>query len=162
MSIFELRIDVSLNNISNRNTTRTVDPGAYKRRFVILNDIGDPEILVDKKNMRFMYDPGHPDAIKNGAKKGYVEYPNISLTTETKIIINSIKHYNLLASAFQKIDPNFIIEKKSINEIQSILNAIQIEQNERLIRGSYQNYLLLMRYSNDNCQDSQKNKSKTE
>ena len=30
----------------------------------------------------YRYQPGHPDAIKEGEHKGYVAYPNINMTTE--------------------------------------------------------------------------------
>ena len=46
----------------------------------------------DAKN-RLVYDPTHPDAILSGAKKGYVEFPNINTVNEMVDMISATRAY---------------------------------------------------------------------
>jgi flagellar basal-body rod protein FlgC len=112
-----LKMDVVSNNIANATTTRTTEGGAYKRRRVILQPINErtrwrspihPDGLRtgegrgvkvakveadDNTPLRLVYDPGHPDAIKIGTKKGYVEYPNVNPVTEMVDMIAASRSY---------------------------------------------------------------------
>lgn len=102
MTAQQLRLDVISENITNINTTRTENGGAYRRKVVVLEeDVADPfqaalrrafgqpvesqpggvrvgEILEDPSDFKLVYDPTHPDA--NAA--GYVEMPNVDLVKE--------------------------------------------------------------------------------
>jgi len=111
-----LRMDVIANNIANVNTTRTTEGGAYKRSIVILRPRDESQIFrspflpepfvhgpgkgvrvikIDKdtKPPRLVYDPSHPDAIKSGPKKGYVEMPNVNVVTEMTDMISASRAY---------------------------------------------------------------------
>jgi flagellar basal-body rod protein FlgC len=112
-----LKMDVISNNIANATTTRTTEGGAYHRRRVILQPInertrwnsplapnglrtGDGQgVRVtqvqrdDTTPLRLVYDPGHPDAIQIGSKKGYVEYPNVNPVTEMVDMIAASRSY---------------------------------------------------------------------
>ncbi|MCL2330527.1 MAG: flagellar basal body rod protein FlgC, partial [Phycisphaerae bacterium] len=64
--------------------------GPYKRRFVVFSE-GDgkggkgvhvQKVMEDQSPGRMAYEPDHPDAIKAGKWKGYVEYPNVESITE--------------------------------------------------------------------------------
>ena len=91
-----LRSDVISDNIANASTTRTQDGGPYKRSRVIFAPVAEkpiyrtpylPEnldngpgkgvrvkqIVKDDSRGTLVYDPDHPDAIKSGPEKGYVE-----------------------------------------------------------------------------------------
>jgi flagellar basal-body rod protein FlgC len=84
------RMDTIAGNIANINTTRDaqgkIDP--YRRRFVVLapGQADDPnkpgvhvqEVGIDQSPFVKRYDPGDPDADKDG----YVSYPNIDLSIE--------------------------------------------------------------------------------
>jgi len=87
------RLDVIAENLANMNTTRTVQGGPYKRKSVVMEArpaedfdslLGSPEkvevvqISEDSKGLRPEYDPGHPDADKDGN----VLYPNINPVSE--------------------------------------------------------------------------------
>jgi len=119
-----LRMDVIANNIANVNTTRTTDGGPFRRRRVILrtrNDrlefktrflpqalwkgIGDGvrviKIEEDRSPLRLVYDPEHPDAIKTGPKKGYVEYPNVNTVTEMVDMISASRAYEANVTVIQ-------------------------------------------------------------
>lgn len=113
-----LKMDVISNNIANATTTRTTEgDGPYRRRRVIMQPInlrtrwkspvypfglrtGDGRgVRVvkierdDETPLRLVYDPGHPDAIKIGPKKGYVEYPNVDIVTEMVDMIAASRAY---------------------------------------------------------------------
>jgi len=47
----------------------------------------------DEEPFRLMYDPTHPDAIKIGPKKGYVEMPNVNIVMEMTDLISASRSY---------------------------------------------------------------------
>lgn len=111
-----LRMDVISNNIANVNSTRTVDGGPFKRKYVIFqpreaeknsfsamlegamnkggkNRVGDGVraigIGTDDSMGKLVYDPGHPDANADG----YVELPNVDIVTEMVDMITASRAY---------------------------------------------------------------------
>ena len=111
-----LRMDVISNNIANVNSTRTVDGGPFKRKYVIFqpreaeknsfsamlegamnkggkNRDGDGVraigIGTDDSMGKLVYDPGHPDANADG----YVELPNVDIVTEMVDMITASRAY---------------------------------------------------------------------
>jgi flagellar basal-body rod protein FlgC len=47
---------------------------------------------------RLVYDPTHPDAIKEGPQAGYVEMPNVDIVTEMVDLIAASRAYEANAS----------------------------------------------------------------
>lgn len=114
-----LRMDVISNNIANVNTTRTELGGPYKRQRVIFEPRGDklqflfPAIFDKSKQAgqlngvrvtgvvddpsppNLVYDPGHPDANKDG----YVAMPNVSIVKEMVDMISATRAYEANATA---------------------------------------------------------------
>lgn len=111
-----LRMDVISDNIANVSTSRTSTGGAFRRSLVILRPrdespifkthfkpsdyqttIGDGvrviKIEKDQSPLRMIYDPEHPDAIKTGEKKGYVEMPNVVVVKEMVDMISASRSY---------------------------------------------------------------------
>ena len=112
-----LRMDVISNNIANVNSTRTVDGGPFKRKYVIFqpreaennsfasmlqgavnkdekkNRPGDGVRAVgigtDNTMGKLVYDPGHPDANADG----YVELPNVDIVNEMLDMITASRAY---------------------------------------------------------------------
>ena len=108
-----LRMDVISNNIANVNTTRTVEGGPYSRQRVIFEPRGEKTgsvfpyvfdktkqaalfqgvrvtgIVNDPTPPRMMYDPGHPDADKDG----YVAMPNVNIVKEMVDMISATRSY---------------------------------------------------------------------
>ena len=99
----QARLDVISENITNVNTTRTEEGGAYRRKMVVMEthveqtpfetiinrarvnaDNGTrggvrvAEIVEDDSDLKLEYDPTHPDANEDG----YVELPNVDLIKE--------------------------------------------------------------------------------
>ncbi len=117
LSAQRLRMDVIANNIANATTTRNTNAdGPFRRDRVILTPINlrtrwrSPvypfglrtgegvgvkvmKIEKDMSPLRLVYDPTHPDAIKVGEKKGYVEYPNVNVVSEMTDMISASRSY---------------------------------------------------------------------
>ena len=117
MSAQRTRLDVISNNIANADTTRTEEGGAFRRSRVIFkpkvdqvywkgpfvpqkldNGFGNGVRVVEvQKDMdselRMVYDPTSPDAIKSGPNKGYVEMPNVNIVTEMVDMISASRSY---------------------------------------------------------------------
>ncbi len=112
-----LRQDVISNNIANVNSTRTPEGGPFKRSSVIFESIvtkpywrspylpraldngGGAGVQVTEirpdsdTELRLKYDPTHPDAIAEGPKEGYVEYPNVDVVSEMTDLIEAERAY---------------------------------------------------------------------
>lgn len=117
LSAQRTRLDVISNNIANANTTRTPEGGAFRRSRVVFRPrVSQPywkspflpqslesgigrgvkitEIEKDyDADLRLVYDPTHPDAIKTGPRQGYVEYPNINVVNEMVDMISASRSY---------------------------------------------------------------------
>lgn len=117
LSAQRTRLDVISNNIANVNTTRTTEGGPFRRSRVIFrpkvsqpywrspflphmldNGVGKGvRITKIEKDMdadlKRVWDPEHPDAVKTGPWKGYVEYPNINVVQEMVDMISASRSY---------------------------------------------------------------------
>jgi flagellar basal-body rod protein FlgC len=111
------RLDVIADNIANVNTTRTTEGGAFRRSRVIFRprvsqpywrspflpvflkqEVGRGVVIsrIEKDYAappKLVYDPTHPDAIKTGPRKGYVEYPNVNVVEEMVDMITASRAY---------------------------------------------------------------------
>lgn len=107
-----LRMDTISQNIANVNTTRTENGTPYRRRTVIFEEksptapfsdylnesskdmivgkgVRVAQIVEDKTPFKKVYDPGHPDADKDG----YVQMPNVDIITEMVNMISATRAY---------------------------------------------------------------------
>jgi flagellar basal-body rod protein FlgC len=96
-----IRMDTIAGNILNVNTTRNADgqPIPYRRRFAVFapgqaGDTSKPgvhvqEIKMDDAPFARRFEPGHPDADKDG----YVLFPNIDLATEHVNALEATRAY---------------------------------------------------------------------
>lgn len=136
LSAQRLRLDVVSNNIANADTTRTADGGPFRRSRVIFrprvqqpywrspflpksldNGLGQgvrvAEVSEDQDGKpRLVYDPTHPDAIKTGPQKGYVEMPNVNIVEEMVDMISASRSY----------EANVAVVNGSKSMFQSALN----------------------------------------
>lgn len=111
-----LRLDVISSNIANANTTRGVDGQPYRRQMVTFGERTAPsfqdtfnqqlqqvpsqgvrvtEITRDQAPFKLVYDPSHPDAEKNpnSPMYGYVQMPNVDISTEMVDMISASRSY---------------------------------------------------------------------
>jgi flagellar basal-body rod protein FlgC len=90
-----LKMDIIADNIANVNTTRTIDGGPYIRKYLKITVENGIEIIEDTKSFfKYIYDPSHPDSIREGERKGYVKMPNVDLTSEMIDMIETSRIYN--------------------------------------------------------------------
>jgi len=104
MSAQRMRMDIAAENIANMDTTRTEGGGAYRRKDIVFESYGAGSfrealrnasvgkgfsarnagvrvaaIVEDDREMKQVYNPGHPDADENG----YVTLPNKNILKNT-------------------------------------------------------------------------------
>jgi flagellar basal-body rod protein FlgC len=121
LSAERLRMDVTSENLANAQTTRGADGQPYRRKEVVLQEaaggssfgsvlagaIGNASspargvqvagIVADGTPLKRIYDPGHPDADKNG----YVTMPNVNTVTEMTDLISASRAYEADVTAMQ-------------------------------------------------------------
>ncbi len=125
MTAERLRMDVVANNLANVNTTRTPGGGPFRRQQVTFTpagtsfgetlahlsdaDSGGGEdgggdaaggvqvsgIVPDTRPFKRVYEPGHPDA----DKQGYVSLPNVDTVTEMVDMMSATRAYEANVSA---------------------------------------------------------------
>lgn len=126
-----LREDVIANNIANATTTRTPEGGPFRRSRVVVrprvdqpywrsqflptaldNGIGKGvrvvKIQEDNSPPRLVWDPTHPDAIKTGPKKGYVEMPNVNIVNEMVDLISASRSYEANSAVINSAKSMFL------------------------------------------------------
>jgi len=112
------RAEVVAANMANADTTRTSSGGPYQRKEVVFKSsggsafqmmlagfrrmVGRPtqavrvsRVISDPTPPVMRYEPGHPDADKNG----YVAYPAINPVTEMVDLMGAVRSYQLNAAA---------------------------------------------------------------
>ena len=100
------RVEVSSANLANSQTTRTEDGGAYRRKDVVFQTSSFQDslgsainagvqgvevsgIVDDSRPFDRRYEPGHPDADKDG----YVSYPNVNAMEEMANLVEASRSY---------------------------------------------------------------------
>ncbi|MCX7568511.1 flagellar basal body rod protein FlgC [Tumebacillus sp. DT12] len=118
-----LRLDVISNNIANANTTRGIDGQPFRRQIVsfgertaqpsfsnvLAQELGQApgqgvrvtSIGRDQSPFKLVYDPNHPDAVKNPQDPmfGYVRMPNVNVATEMVDMISASRSYEASVTA---------------------------------------------------------------
>jgi flagellar basal-body rod protein FlgC len=125
LSAERLRMDVTSENLANAQTTKGADGQPYRRKEVVLQQAGSTGagssfasmlssmqgaggaksvsgvkvsgIVEDSSALKRIYDPGHPDADKDG----YVTMPNVNTVTEMTDLISSSRAYEANVTAMQ-------------------------------------------------------------
>jgi flagellar basal-body rod protein FlgC len=111
------RAEVITANMANAETTHTPEGGPYRRQLVVFRAQRMPrfgmflaglggqtssgvridQVVADLRPPIERYQPGHPDA----DARGYVAYPAIDPVEETADLLDSVRAYELNASAVQ-------------------------------------------------------------
>ena len=100
------RLDVIAGNMANKDVTRNVNGQSVPfRRRVALMAAGNPaagegaagvhiaQIVEDPTPFPKRWDPGHPDAVKEGPDQGYVLMSNVSYHTEMVNAMTAARAY---------------------------------------------------------------------
>ncbi|MHB1035600.1 MAG: flagellar basal body rod protein FlgC [Pirellulales bacterium] len=102
-----IRLNAISSNLANVSTTHNEadEPAPYQPKFVVFqadDSIRGPGGATGVKvssvetadvEPNWKYQPGHPDAVKEGERKGYVAYPNISMITEFTDALEATRAY---------------------------------------------------------------------
>ncbi len=120
MQAERLRMDVVSENLANAETTKGADGQPYRRKEVVFQEAGQTGqtfasilagvngsapthgvkvsgIVEDQTALKRIYDPGHPDADKDG----YVTMPNVNTVTEMTDLISASRSYEANVTAMQ-------------------------------------------------------------
>jgi len=111
-----IRMEVISQNIANANTTKAENGEPYRRQLVHFESIlrkqmGQPnnvasnnlsqveatKIIEDSRPFREVYQPGHPDA----SKDGMVQYPNVHIHEEMADMISASRAYEANMAVIQ-------------------------------------------------------------
>ena len=108
------RMNAISSNLANISTTHNErgEPEPYQPRFVVfqadegVGAFGAPgvrvaEVGTDQVEPLWKYEPGHPDAVKDGPKKGYVAYPNVNMMTEFTDALEAARAYEANLGAME-------------------------------------------------------------
>jgi len=110
------RMNVVASNMANVHSTRTDEGGPYRRKDVLfsaetvqsdsdtLTGVRIVDVVADSTPFRTVYDPGHPDADKDG----YVSMPNINIIEEMVNIMMASRAYEASVSAFNMSKAMFL------------------------------------------------------
>lgn len=102
------RMNVIASNMANAHSTRTQEGGPYRRKDVVFSSVvldsypGEfkgvkvVDIATDNTPFKTVYDPGHPDADKDG----HVAMPNINIIEEMVNMMMASRAYEASVSTF--------------------------------------------------------------
>lgn len=120
LSASRLRMNLIASNLANANTTKTESGGPYQRRDPVyrstplrlsfaemlhdrlassLRGVSVSQVVTDTRPPRTVYDPGHPDA----DKQGIVKLPNVNVVEEMVDMITASRAYEAGVTAMQSI-----------------------------------------------------------
>jgi flagellar basal-body rod protein FlgC len=102
------RMNTIASNMANAHSTRTPEGGPYRRQDVVfttdplgpgpagLDGVKVSGIVRDESPFKMIYDPGHPDA----DKEGFVATPNVNIIEEMVNMMMASRAYEASVSAF--------------------------------------------------------------
>jgi flagellar basal-body rod protein FlgC len=109
------RIEVSVSNMANAETTRTEDGTPYRRRDVVVatdpattfdaafgraaSGVTVSGVVEDATEFRRRYEPSHPDA----DAEGYVQLPNVDASQEMVDMVGAARAYQANLAAISMI-----------------------------------------------------------
>jgi len=109
-----IRMTAISGNLANLSTTHNEqgEPVPYQPRFVIFQTddsagghgaagVKVSSVEIDQREPRLKYQPGHPDAIKEGPNRGYVAYPAIDMITEFTDALEAARAYEANLGAIE-------------------------------------------------------------
>jgi flagellar basal-body rod protein FlgC len=109
------RLNAIASNLANVSTTHNEagEVAPYQRRFAVFQAQPGPggpnggsgvrvsSVETEQADPRWRYQPGHPDAVKEGPRAGWVAYPNIDMVTEFVDSLNATRAYEANIGAIE-------------------------------------------------------------
>lgn len=117
LSAARMRVNVLASNIANAETTRTAEGGPYKRKDIVqvakpvqdsfssvldkmsLSTPTVAAVVEDQTDPKKVYQPGHPDADKDG----FVAYPNINVVSTMTDMMSASRLYQANVTALETV-----------------------------------------------------------
>jgi flagellar basal-body rod protein FlgC len=117
LSAERTRMNTIASNLANAHTTRTASGGAYKRIDPVfeaalldrthvggqasgaVSTVKVARIVEDSRPGQLVYEPGHPDA----NKQGYVEYPNVNVVEEMVNMLQASRAYEAGVTSIESV-----------------------------------------------------------
>jgi flagellar basal-body rod protein FlgC len=117
LSAERTRMNTIASNLANSHTTRTASGGAYKRIDPVfeaalldrthgsgqasgaVSTVKVARIVEDSRPGQLVYEPGHPDA----NKQGYVEYPNVNVVEEMVNMLQASRAYEAGVTSIESV-----------------------------------------------------------
>ena len=117
LSATRLRVNVIASNLANAETTRTPEGGPYKRKDIVQlaqelpgsfgstldrMTLSRPQVqavVEDSAEPKKVFQPGHPDA----DKEGFVAYPNINVVTSMTDLMSASRLYQANVTAIETV-----------------------------------------------------------
>ena len=110
-----MRMNAISSNLANMSTTHNEAGEAepYQPRYVVFQTdttvgahgaagVEVSSVQIDQQaEPRYKYQPGHPDAIQEGPRKGYVAYPGINMMTEFTDAMEASRAYEANLGAIE-------------------------------------------------------------
>lgn len=102
-----VRLNAISSNLANVSTTRNEagELAPYQPRFVVFRsdeNVRSPEgavgvqigsVEIAAREPRWKYQPGHPDAVQEGPRKGWVAYPDVNMVQESVDALEATRAY---------------------------------------------------------------------
>jgi flagellar basal-body rod protein FlgC len=101
LGLIKKRMEVIMTNLANVNTTRDAEGKPYQRKDILIDKDGNASVITDETPPNKRYDPGHPDA----DKEGYVSFPNINVMDETAKLFATSREYYLAERLLERCLP---------------------------------------------------------
>ena len=109
------RLNAIASNLANLSTTHNEagETAPYQRKFAVFQTDQPDDVVAGGVGVkvssietahsepRWKYQPGHPDAVKEGPRQGWVAYPNIDMTTEFVDSLNATRAYEANIGAIE-------------------------------------------------------------
>ncbi len=103
MRFHQLAAEVCAQNLANAENRHTADGSPYRRRIAALDSKGNSQVLEDDGDFNWVYDPTHPESLKDGPRRGYLARPAINVLVE----MQALKSHEQLAEAYAALLQRF-------------------------------------------------------
>jgi flagellar basal body rod protein FlgC len=106
----------------NRTTTMTRNGCPYLRKSVKIAKDGSVGYVEDTSEnaYRYVYDPSHPNAIREGKYRGYVAIPDISIGKERAECKKALMCLRAVAEIIKRLDPSIVIVEPTMRKVVSL------------------------------------------
>lgn len=96
--------DVCIENLTNVNNCHTTRGTPYRRKIAVLGPHGVCRVELGPEDFKWVYDPSHPMACKEGDNKGYLPLPNVDVERELLALAQHQRVFQAYSRALVKLE----------------------------------------------------------